>query len=291
LRVFSDLRSPQRTVLRGQGASHAVRCLAAVLVLAAAFWAAPVRAAAQEPAPQTPAGKAVSGQAAPSETRGLSAQPGQGKKEEAEEDNVYRHTTLVQSISDTIFHDDKNATDPDKVELRAKHVEITARTFEWINAAVILLCIIIPLARFLPKVIRKRQNTLTHSLENARKTTADANARLSAVEAQMARLDEEIARIRSQVEEDSKQDEARIKAGIEEERARIVASAEQEIAAAAAHARRGLRSFAADLAIEQAARQLVLTPEADRALIAEFISEAGREAQNGANGAANGGKK
>jgi F-type H+-transporting ATPase subunit b len=238
----------------------------------------PCRAAAQEqPAapqsstpPQSQAGKVADSQASPSETKGLSAQPGQVKAEEREEENVYRHTALVGKLAQ-MFHLD---------------VETTARLFEFINFAIIILAIVIPLARFLPKVIRKRSITLSHNLETARKTTADANARLSAVEAQLSRLDDEIAKIRAQVEEESKQDEARIKASIEEERARIVTAAEQEIGAAAAHAKRSLRHFAADLAIEQAARQLVLTPETDRALIAEFISEA----QNGGNGAAKGGK-
>jgi F-type H+-transporting ATPase subunit b len=122
--------------------------------------------------------------------------------------------------------------------------------------------------------MRQRRQTLSHNLENARKTTADANSRLSAVEAQLSRLDEEIAKIRAQVEQESKQDEARIKATIGEESARIVAAAEQEITVAAAQARRGLRHFAADLAIEQAARQMVLTPDTDRALIADFVTEA-----------------
>ncbi len=152
-----------------------------------------------------------------------------------------------------------------------------------------MLAIVIPLARFLPKVMRKRSITLSHNLENARKTTADANARLSAVEAQLSRLDEEIAKIRAQVEDESKQDEARIKASIEEEKARIIASAEQEIGAAAAYARRSLRHFAADIAIEQAARQMVLTPETDRALISEFINET--QNGNGGAGAARGGSK
>ncbi len=70
------------------------------------------------------------------------------------------------------------------------------------------------------------------------------------------------------------------KPAIEEESARIVAAAEQEITVAAAQARRGLRHFAADLAIEQAAHQLVLTPETDRALISEFV----REVTSGVNG-------
>ena len=228
--------------------------------------------------------------AASSETNGLPAQPGQEKKEEQEEENAFRHTALVSSISDTIFHDDKNSTDREKIAIRDKHIEQTARIFEWINAGIIILAIVIPLAKFLPKVIRKRSITLSHNLETARKTTADANTRLSAVEAQMSRLDEEIAKIRAQVEDESKQDEVRIKATMEEERARIVAASEQEISAAAAHAQRSLRHFAADLAIERAVRQLDLTPDTDRALIAEFVREAQNESGNGANGAAKGGK-
>jgi F-type H+-transporting ATPase subunit b len=72
----------------------------------------------------------------------------------------------------------------------------------------------------------------------------------------------------------------RIKATIEEESGRIVAAAEQEIAVAAAQAKRGLRNFAADLAIEQAAKQLVLTAESDRALIAEFVGDVTKGGQN-----------
>jgi len=245
---------------------------------------------AQLAAAQSHSEKVAHGQAAPGETQGLTAQPGHVKEEEEEEHNLFRHTTLVQSISDSVFHDDKNATDPEKIELRNKHIEKTARSFEWINASIILLCIIIPLAKVLPRMMRKRSISLSQNLENARKTSADANARLSAVEAQLSRLDEEIARIRAQVEEESRHDEARIKASIGEERTRIVASAEQEINAAAAQARRSLRHFAADLAIEQAARQLVLTPDTDRALIAEFIREAHSESGNRPNGAASGGK-
>jgi len=40
-----------------------------------------------------------------------------------------------------------------------------------------------------------------------------------------------------------------------------------------AQARRSLRHFAADLAIEQAAKQLEITAKTDRALIAEFLGD------------------
>jgi F-type H+-transporting ATPase subunit b len=187
-----------------------------------------------------------------------------GKETAAEDDNVYRHTPLVQSLAKS-FHLD---------------VETTARLFEYINFAIIALAIVIPLVRIMPKVIRRRSETLKHDLETARKTTADANARLNAVEAKLSKLDSEIAAIRAQVEDESKQDEQRIKASIGEESGRIVAAAEQEIAVAASQAKRELRHFAADLAIEQAARQLVLTPETDRALIAEFVGDAAKGMEN-----------
>jgi F-type H+-transporting ATPase subunit b len=124
----------------------------------------------------------------------------------------------------------------------------------------------------MPKILHKRSQTLSQDLKTARVATADAQARLSAVEAKLAGLGEEMQKFRAQIEQESLEDEKRIMGAIGEESARIIQAAEQEIGAAAAHAKRGLRNFAADLAIEQAEKQLKLTPETDRALIAEFVS-------------------
>jgi len=255
--------------------THFARVLTVIFLTAAGIPA--ISARAQEANPVAPLKSAASsgGQEA------LPAQPGQVKREEAEEENLFRHTQLVQTISDKVFHDNPQTTDP---AVRASHTEKTARTFEWLNFLIIFLGIVIPVARFLPRTMRRRSQNLKLRLEQARKTTADANSRLSAVEAQLSHLDDEIAKIRTQMEEESKQDELRIRASIEEEKQRIIASAEQEISAAAAHAQRGLRTFAANLAVDQAARQLILTPETDRALISEFISETTR------NGGAPGGR-
>jgi F-type H+-transporting ATPase subunit b len=150
---------------------------------------------------------------------------------------------------------------------------------------VLALAILIPLGRFLPKFLRRRSEKLSSDIEAARKVSEDANSRLSAIEAKLSSIDQEISKFRNEVEQEMLQDEARIKAALEEESARIVASAEQEIGSAAAQAKRSLRHFAADLAIEQAAKQLVLTPETDRALIAEFVRDttsngAGKGGQN-----------
>jgi F-type H+-transporting ATPase subunit b len=190
-------------------------------------------------------------------------------QEEKKEVDVYRHASIVQAVGR------KFGMDP----------ETTAKVFEAINFLIILLAIVIPVMRILPRVLRKRTETLNHDIETARAATADANARLSAVEAKLAGLDSEIQKFRKQIEQESLEDEKRIKATIEEESARIVAAAEQEITQATAQARRELRHLAADLAIEQAEKQLVLTPEVDQALIDEFISGVA------SNGATKGGSK
>jgi chromosome segregation ATPase len=65
------------------------------------------------------------------------------------------------------------------------------------------------------QVLRKRGEKVRTDIESARKVTEDANARLSAIEAKLSGLDGEIAKIRAQVETESKQDEARIKATME----------------------------------------------------------------------------
>ncbi len=226
--------------------------------LTASIPGAPVRANAQQPAP------AAKSSAAGANSVDKTIAKSGATENAAEDENVYRHTPMVRSLA-RLFHLD---------------VETTARLFEFFNFAIIVLAIVIPLARLMPRIIRKRSETLKHDLESARKLTQDANARLSAVEAKLAKLDQEIAGMRVQVEEESKNDEVRIKATIQEESGRIVASAEQEIALAGAQAKRELRHFAADLAIEQAVKQMVLSPESDRALIAEFVGDVAQGEQN-----------
>lgn len=228
--------------------------LAAALVVPVAPLAlAPARAHALQAAP-----------AAQSAPAPAAAEKPEAKTSGESENDQFRHTPLVQSIARLVH----------------LNVETTADIFEALNFAIIFFGIGIPLVRFLPKMLRRRAATIKHDIEEARKVTEDAKVRLSAVEAKLASLDEEIAAIRGQVESEAKGDEVRIKATIAEESDRIVAAAEQEISAAAAHARRDLRSFAADLAVEQASRQINLTPETDRALIAEFVSGAAKGAEN-----------
>ncbi|MGD0735986.1 MAG: ATP synthase F0 subunit B [Terracidiphilus sp.] len=223
--------------------------------LVAGLAVAPCRVMAQQSAP-----------AATAQNSSTAANTPKEEKPETEEEasNKFRHTALVKSAAKALHLSD----------------EAMAKTFEFINFAIIVLAIGIPLFKFLPKFLRNRGEKVRVDIESARKVTEDANARLSAVEAKLASLGDEIQRFRAEVEAESLQDEARIKAALAEESARIVAAAEQEIGVAAAQATRGLRNFAADLAIDQATRQLKLTPETDRALIAEFVGDVAKGGLN-----------
>jgi F-type H+-transporting ATPase subunit b len=183
--------------------------------------------------------------------------------------DVYRHSATVRWIAHS-FH---------------TSTESAARTFEWINFAILALAIVIPLARILPKVMRRRAEALREQLESARAATADANTRLTAVEKKLSGLDSEIAAIRLQVESEMRQDEARYKTNLQEETARIVASAEQEIAVAAVQAQRELKQYAAGLAIDKALTEITLSAEQESALIADFARNSGTNGTGSANGA------
>jgi len=204
----------------------------------------------------------ITAQASSSSATTASAPSGDGievasVKADKEQEEEFLHAPIVQSLA------------------RVLHlpVETTMWIFLGINFAIIVFAIVIPLGRMLPKIIHKRSETLSVDLKTAREATQDAQARLSAVEAKLAGLGEEMRNFRAQIEQESLEDEKRIKASIGEESARIVAAAEQEISVTAAQARRELRHFAADLAIDKAVQQLALTPENDHALIAEFLSD------------------
>lgn len=184
------------------------------------------------------------------------------------EEEGYRHSSTVQAIA-KVLH---------------TNTETAAKIFEDFNSAVIIIAVLWFLAKALPKAFRKRSETIQKALVEARSATEDANKRLSAVEARLAKLDSEIDAIRKQAEHDSVEDEKRIKASLEEERKRIIESAEQEIEAFGAAAQRDLKRFAADLAVDRALQRIHLGADADRILVKNFAADlTGTQSKGGKN--------
>lgn len=148
--------------------------------------------------------------------------------------------------------------------------EQAATAFTVLNFLVFAIFVGWFLRKTLPRAFRDRTSAIQKDLVQARSATEEASARLSSVEARLAKLDEQIAEMRAQAEKAAALDEQRIKASVEEEKKKILASAEQEIASATAQAHRMLKQYAADLAIEQAARKLSISAETDRLLVQDF---------------------
>ncbi len=148
----------------------------------------------------------------------------------------------------------------------------SSEVFEFLNFAILGGVVLFYLVKFVPRMLRERQNKIDAQLVEARTATEQANARLKAVEDRLGRLDREIEELRARAEAEGAADEQRIKQSIEDERKRIVAATEQEIAIASAVAERSLRKFAAELAVDRAMGRVQLTENQDRVLVRDFAA-------------------
>jgi F-type H+-transporting ATPase subunit b len=206
-------------------------------------------------------------EAAAAPTASASAAPAE-KSDGGDETGQFRHAPVVKAVARMLHIDTESA----------------AQISEDINSGILILAILFLLFKVVPKAIRSRTATIQKKLIEARTATEEANERLSAVEAKLARIGEDIEAIRKQTEQDTLGDERRIKQAIEDERERIVKSAEQEIESAGAAAQRELKRFAAELSIDQATRKLQLTVDSDRELVKRFgkelIGQFGKGGQN-----------
>ncbi len=213
------------------------------------------------------------GQADPAmhrEDSAITTKPGSPtlEDEEVDENQKYKESASVAKIGKMVGLNPKQAS----------------TAFELTNFAVLLILIGLFLSKALPKAFRARNSVIQKDLVDARTATEQASIRLTGVEARLAKLDAEIAAMHTQADKDSAADEVRIKANIDEEKKKILASAEQEIASATTTARRQIQQYAAELAIEQAARKLVISAETDRLLVQNFARRLGgddsKEGQN-----------
>jgi F-type H+-transporting ATPase subunit b len=153
--------------------------------------------------------------------------------------------------------------------------------FTFLNFAILAIAIIIPAKKALPGMFRSRNASIQKSIEDARKASAEAHARLSAIQERLGRLDAEIAAIRSTAEEQGRAEEQRLLAVTEEEKKKILRSAEQEIASASATAQRELKQFAAELAVSLAEKKISVSESADRNLVREFTQSLGNGTRGG----------
>lgn len=184
---------------------------------------------------------------------------------------------------------DENAGEPDSLRRSptvlwlARKTGMTPNQAYWtavgINFAVVFFLIALLMRKKLPGYFSGRTTAIQKGIEEARKMSEEARARLTEVEGRLSRLDADIAAMRSEADENAKAEEQRIQQSSEEERRRIVSSAEQEISMAANAARRDLKSYAGELAINLAEKKIHVNQHADEALVREFTARLGKDGQ------------
>ncbi|MDE1161387.1 MAG: ATP synthase F0 subunit B [Acidobacteriaceae bacterium] len=181
------------------------------------------------------------------------------KQEVKDESDEYRHSPMVTKLG----------------AMLGMNVEQAATAFTVFNFLILAIAIGYGLLKMLPKTFRARSSAIQKQLVDARTATEEATSRLNSVEARLAKLDDQIADFREQAKTDSVRDEQRIKQSVEDEKEKILVAAETEIQSATATARREIQKYAAELAVEQAARKLVVTAETDRLLVEAFAHKLG----------------
>jgi len=152
-----------------------------------------------------------------------------------------------------------------------------ATAFTLFNFVVLAIAVGYMLLKMLPKTFRNRNTAIQKQLVDARTATEEATSRLNSVEERLSKLDSQIADMRTHAEADAVRDEQRIKASVEDEKAKIIAAAEAEIQAATNLAQKQIQQYAAELAIDQAARKLIVTAETDRLLVESFAHRLGSD--------------
>jgi F-type H+-transporting ATPase subunit b len=125
----------------------------------------------------------------------------------------------------------------------------------------------------LPAFFRNRTAMIQKAMEEARQASAEANRRLAEIELRLSRLDAEIAEMRAAAEKEAAAEDERIKAAAEEDARKIVESVGQEVATAVRTARRELTTYAADLAVASAIKQIHVDASADQILVHYFASQ------------------
>jgi F-type H+-transporting ATPase subunit b len=149
-----------------------------------------------------------------------------------------------------------------------------------INFAVIIALVVWFWRSSLPGMFRNRTSQIRKAMDEAQRASTDANQRLGVIESRLSRLDTEIQAMHQQAEQDAIAEEVRIREAAAEDARKIIASAEQEIAAVAKVAQRELKTYAAELAISLARRQITVDAHSDEALVRTFAEELGAENGN-----------
>ena len=129
------------------------------------------------------------------------------------------------------------------------------------------------LRRPLREFLQTRARGIEEGLANGKRAQEEAGAKMSAIEARLARLDEEIDGLRQQAARESEEERSRIVDNSNAEAEKFVAVARREIEGLQRTARMELKAHVARLAVDLAEERLQkdLEPSQNQRIISRFV--------------------
>ena len=123
------------------------------------------------------------------------------------------------------------------------------------------------------QLFNNRADSIIKKLEQARRDKREAEERLSELEARLGRLDQEVAEIRAQAEQESDHQAERIRRSAEADAEKIRQAAQREIEGAMKSAKGELQAFVAEqsVALAEAIITREIRPEDNAAMLNRFV--------------------
>lgn len=235
---------------------------AAILLLPLLLWSQTSAQPAANPSVSAPAQTTPAAEAAKPAAAPVATKAARKPVEEEEEENAeFKYAGIVQKV--------------------AKATGLSKEAIYWIFMVINFVILAWGLGwvvkKMMPQGFAQRTAEIQKGIEDARKASAEASARLTEIEGRLSHLGEEIAALKVTAESDFSVEEQRIKAAAEEDAHNIVVAAEQEIAAASRVAQRDLKSFAAGLAVDLAEKKIHVDDATDKALVSGFAAQLGKD--------------
>lgn len=145
--------------------------------------------------------------------------------------------------------------------------------WKWANFAILAGVLWYLISKHLGPVLTARTAQIQEGLAAGEKAKKEADARAAAVQAQLANLGDDVARLRAEAKQEREREAERLRADAERDIALVQQRAAQEIESAGKLARLDVQSIAAKMAIELAEHKVRarMSPEVEAALLGNFL--------------------
>jgi F-type H+-transporting ATPase subunit b len=150
--------------------------------------------------------------------------------------------------------------------------------FKWINFAIVAGILGWVFLKKLPSMFCKNAEKISSAITKATAAKAGADRQLSEAETKLARLEQEVAELRANIQREAAAETQRLRNLTQSDAQKIAVAAKAEIEAAERAALLELKAIAAKLAVDGAESLLAkqLTPQAQEALISSFVKSVDR---------------